>query len=131
MMNIRRVEMQDLLTINDWFKYRKFPDMVKSLPSLGFIIEDDALKLAACFVYRDIDGRFCKIAWIVTSPGLPPRKSVEIIKQLVSHAEKELADMGFSVVLAVGKKGLGKLFSGLNWQFGSRNCNEYLKILTR
>jgi len=126
-MDMRRVKPEDIPVINEWFKSRKFPDMSNVLPSLGFIMEDAGLPVAACFVYRDVEGRICWLAWLVTRPGLPARKSVSVLKALVSAAEHDLGQMGYPLILASGRKGLGKLFIGLSWQAGDMNVNQYFK----
>lgn len=126
-MDMRRVKSEDILIINEWFRTRKFPDMSNVLPSLGFVMEDEGAPIAACFAYRDIEGRVCWLGWLVTRPGLPPRKSASALKALVSAAEHNLAQMGYPVIMAIGRKGLGNLFSGLSWQMGDRNINQYFK----
>jgi hypothetical protein len=124
---IRRIKPEDIPVINGWFMERKFPDMSGLLPSYGFIMED----LCACFVYRDMEGRICWLAWTVTRPGLEMGKSVEVLKELVAHVEKEMTASGYPMMFATGKNGLGELFRDLGWVTGDLNINQYIKILKR
>lgn len=126
-MDVRRVKPEDITVINEWFKARKFPDMSNVLPSLGFIMVENGAPLAACFVYRDIEGRICWLGWLATVPGLSCRKASAVLKALVSAAEHDLTKMGYPLIMGIGRKGLGKLFSGLSWQTGDRNVNQYFK----
>ena len=129
-MNMRRIKPEDIPTVNQWFIDRGLSNMVNAFPELGFIMEDDSVSpLAACFIYRDIEGRICWLAWLVTKPGLPPRQALSILKVLVAGAEHDLRKMGYPLMLATGRKGLGKLFTELAWQSGDLNVNQYFKLL--
>lgn len=126
-MDMRRVKPDDIPVINEWFKARKFPDMSNILPSLGFVMVENGAPLAACFVYRDIEGRVCWLGWLATVPGLPCRKTSAVLKALVSAAEHDLGKMGYPTIMAIGRNGLGKFFNRLSWQTGDSNVNQYFK----
>lgn len=125
----RKITIDDIPIVNGWYLERKFPDMTKALPSCGFLVEEAGAPVAACFAYRDIESRMCWLAWFVTIPGLKPRHSAAVLKSLVAYAEDELKKLGYPLLFATGRKGLGKMLSGSGWCTGDLNINQYFKIM--
>lgn len=136
-MKIRPVINNDLLEIKCWFHERwKIAEFsMNILPSFGFVVEKDTGDLlrssicAACWVFRDVEGRFCYLVFPVTSPALSVMESYRALEYLILETEKEMKKLGFAVIHAAGKEGLAQFYRRHGWVPGDQDTSQFFKTI--
>ena len=74
-MNCRRALHDDYPELATWWEGHGWPAVPIEILPVGFIVEEDGKKLAACFTYMDRSTPVAYLEYFVTNPENSPRES--------------------------------------------------------
>jgi len=118
---------EDYPMLLEWWKFWRFPAPgLKNLPKTGVIVNNTC----AGFVYLT-NSNMCWIEFIVSNPE---EKDKEVRKNDISECINQLCyiakEMGYEVAYtSLKNENLQNKYLEEGFVLGSKNCNEYIKLL--
>jgi hypothetical protein len=124
---------EDYETICKWWEGWKWPVVARELlpndGTGGFMVEKNGQPIVCGFIYLT-NSKGAWLEFIVSDPNYKDKDRHSAIELLISGAEKFCIDLGFKVMLFVGKsKGLINKFKKLGWFVDETPSYEIMKTI--
>lgn len=130
-MEFRYFEDKDYDTLVDWWKFWKFPSPSKDmLPDSGVIVNKNGVDICAGFIYFT-NSKTCWIEFIVSNPNVRQKEDrrdaiINVIDILCLIGKNN----GYTIAYtSLKNENLQHKYLSCGFIEGSKNCNEYIKIL--
>lgn len=130
-MTTRLYTPQDYPTVAAWWDGHKQPPVPPSvLPVCGVIVEEEALPIAAAWLYQDNSVGVAWLAWIVSNPDVSAFDAEKALDVLLGGCEAVARDLNRGVLFTMTDRGsLGRWFERNGFVRNHTGMSQFWKNL--